>query len=90
MKVQFRRRPPANKAMERKHQPRRRPIRSTIARWRNIVTLAALIVLGITPWAQAQLPPPTQPAFCPPLTSLATPTLFDVLFGTTPIRFPFQ
>lgn len=76
--------------MERKHQHRRRVIRSAIARWRNIVTLAALIVLGITPWAQAQLPPPAQPAFCPPLTSLATPTLIDVLFGLTPIRFPFQ
>jgi len=51
---------------------------------------AGLIVLGITPWALAQQPPPVQPAFCPPLTSLATPTLIDVLFGLTPIRFPFQ
>ena len=76
--------------MEGKHQHRRRPIRSAIAYWRNIVLLAGLIVLGITPWAQAQLPPPDQPAYCPPLTSLATPTIFDVLFGTTPIRFPFQ
>ena len=58
--------------------------------WRNIVTLAGLIVLGITPWAQAQLPPPDQPALCPPLASIATPTLFDVVWGTTPIRFPFQ
>lgn len=58
--------------------------------WRNIITMAGLIVLGITPWAQAQLPPPNQPAFCPPLTSIATPTLFDVFWGTTPIRFPFQ
>ncbi len=63
---------------------------SAVAYWRNIVTLAGLIVLGITPWAQAQLPPPDQPAFCPPLTSLATPTLFDMFWGTTPIRFPFQ
>jgi hypothetical protein len=76
--------------MEREHQPGRRPSRSAAAKWRNIVTLAGLIVLGITPWAQAQLPPPAQPAFCPPLTSLATPTLFDVLFGTLPIRFPYQ
>ena len=90
MKVQFQPQPPAIKAMERKHQQQRRPMRSAIAYWRNIVTLAGLIVLGITPWAQAQLPPPDQPAFCPPLTSLATPTFFDVLFGTTPIRFPFQ
>ncbi len=65
-------------------------MRSAIAYWRNIVTLAGLIVLGITPWAHAQLPPPDQPAFCPPLTSLATPTLFDMFWGTTPIRFPFQ
>lgn len=58
--------------------------------WRRIVTIAGLVVLGITPWAQAQQPPPDLPAFCPPLTSIATPTLFDMLFGTLPIRFPFQ
>ncbi len=59
-------------------------------RWRRILTLAGLIVLGLTPWAHAQLPPPNQPAFCPPLTSIATQSLFDVLWGTTPIRFPYQ
>lgn len=58
--------------------------------WWRITTMAGLFVLGITPWAHAQLDPPNQPAFCPPLTSLATPTLFDVFWGTTPIRFPFQ
>jgi len=58
--------------------------------WSRTLTLAGLIVLGVAPWAQAQLPPPNQPAFCPPLTSLATPTLFNVLTGTTPFRFPFQ
>lgn len=60
--------------------------------WRNIVTMASLFVLGITPWAQAQLPPlnPPPPVLCPPLTGIATPTLFNVLFGTSPFRFPFQ
>ena len=58
--------------------------------WSRIITLAGLMVLGITPWAHAQLAPPNEPAFCPPLTSLATPTLFNVLTDTTPIRFPFQ
>ena len=58
--------------------------------WRNVVTVAGLIVLGITPWAQAQQPPPDMPAYCPPLTAFATPTLFDVFWGTTPIRFPYQ
>ncbi|MFQ5501983.1 MAG: hypothetical protein ACE5EQ_06735 [Phycisphaerae bacterium] len=58
--------------------------------WRRIITIAGLVVLGITPWVQAQQAPPDLPAFCPPLTSIATPTLFDMLFGTTPIRFPFQ
>ena len=67
-----------------------RPARRRWAYWRNVITLAALVVLGITPWALAQQPPPVQPALCPPLTSIATPTLFDVLFGTMPIRFPFQ
>ncbi len=61
-------------------------------RWREIVTLAALVLLGITPWAQAQLQPPQPPppVVCPPLTAIATPTFFDVLFGTMPFRFPFQ
>jgi hypothetical protein len=58
--------------------------------WSRIVTLAGLAVLGLTPWAAAQQPPPNMPAFCPPLTAFATPTMFDVLFGTTPIRFPYQ
>lgn len=57
--------------------------------WRRTVTLAGLAVLGVTPWAQAQQPLPDFPAFCPPLTAFATPTLFDVWFGTAPIRFPF-
>lgn len=61
-------------------------------RWKQIVTLAGLAVLGITPWAQAQLAPldPPPAVICPPLTAIANPTLFDVYFGTTPIRFPFQ
>ena len=60
--------------------------------WSRIVTLASLVVLGITPWASAQLAPldPPPAVICPPLTAIATPTLFDVFFGTTPIRFPFQ
>jgi len=60
--------------------------------WRDIVTLAALAVLGIAPWAQAQLqsPQPPPPVVCPPLTAIATPTFFDVIFGTIPFRFPFQ
>lgn len=60
--------------------------------WSRIVTLAGLAVLGITPWASAQLAPldPPPAVICPPLTAIATPTLFDVFFGTTPIRFPFQ
>ncbi len=58
--------------------------------WRNIVTMAGLIVLGITPWAQAQQSPPDLPAYCPPLTAFTTPSLFDVFWGTTTIRFPYQ
>jgi len=63
-----------------------------VSRWSRIATMAGLAVLGITPWAQAQLPPiePPPAVICPPLTAIATPTLFDVFFGTTPIRFPFQ
>ena len=62
------------------------------SRWTRIATLAGLAVLGITPWAHAQLAPldPPPAVICPPLTAIATPTLFDVFFGTTPIRFPFQ
>ena len=58
--------------------------------WRNIITMAGLIVLGVTPWASAQLPTPDLPAYCPPLTAFAHPTMFDVFWGTTPIRFPYQ
>ncbi len=57
--------------------------------WQRAATLGALAVLGLTPWAQAQQPLPDFPAICPPLTAFATPTLFDVWFGTAPIRFPF-
>ena len=57
--------------------------------WQRATTLGALAVLGLTPWAQAQQPLPDFPAVCPPLTAFATPTLFDVWFGTAPIRFPF-
>lgn len=60
------------------------------SRWRRIVTLAGLVVLGVTPWAHAQLPPPDLAAVCPPLTAFATPSLFDFFWGTTPIRFPYQ
>jgi len=68
------------------------PADEGVSRWSRIATLAGLAVLGITPWAQAQLPPldPPPAVICPPLTAIATPTLFDVFFGTTPIRFPFQ
>lgn len=58
-------------------------------RWSRIITLAGLVVLGLTPWAQAQQPLPDYPAICPPLTAFATPTLFDVFFGTQPFRFPY-
>lgn len=58
--------------------------------WSRAVMFAGMIVLGVTPWAQAQLSAPNQPAFCPPLTSIANPTLFNLFWGTTPIRFPYQ
>lgn len=58
--------------------------------WSRIVTLASLAVLGLTPWASAQQATPDLPAYCPPLTAFASPTLFDVFFGTTPIRYPYQ
>lgn len=57
--------------------------------WRSIIISASLIVLGITPWANAQLPTPDLPAFCPPLTAFAEPTLFNLMWGTTPIKFPY-
>lgn len=58
--------------------------------WTRAVMFAGMIVLGLTPWAHAQLSAPNQPAFCPPLTSIANPTLFNLFWGTTPIRFPYQ
>ncbi|HWL94775.1 MAG TPA: hypothetical protein VNT79_14740 [Phycisphaerae bacterium] len=58
--------------------------------WRRTLTFAGLLVLGVTPWAQAQLSEPNEPAYCSPLTSIANPTLFDMFWGTTPIRWPFQ
>ena len=58
--------------------------------WRGIVTMAGLIVLGLTPWAKGQLATPDLPAYCPPLTAFANPTFFDLFWGTTPIRFPYQ
>lgn len=64
-----------------------RPLRWS---WRRIVTAAGLIVLGVTPWAQAQLPPPNQPAWCSPLTSIANPTFFNFFWGEPVIRFPYQ
>jgi hypothetical protein len=57
--------------------------------WRNTIFMAALVVLGIAPWAKAQLPTPDLPALCPPLTAFAHPTLFDIFWGTTPIRWPY-
>ncbi len=57
--------------------------------WSRALTLAGLVVLGITPWANAALPQPDLPAVCPPLTAFAHPTLFDVFWGTTPIKFPY-
>jgi hypothetical protein len=58
-------------------------------RWGRIITLAGLVVLGVAPWAQAQQPLPNLPAYCPPLTAFAHPTLFDVFNGTVPFRFPY-
>ncbi len=57
---------------------------------KRILTLAGLVVLGVTPWATAQLPEPTLPAACYPLTAFARPTLFNVLFGLPVFRFPYQ
>jgi hypothetical protein len=65
-------------------------IKSPGPSWRGIITLAGLFVLGITPWASAQLDTPDLPAYCPPLTAFAQPTLFDLFWGMTPIRFPYQ
>jgi len=57
--------------------------------WRQRLTLAGLAVLGLTSWAEASQAVPNYPAVCPPLTAFATPTLFDVWWGTAPIRFPY-
>jgi len=57
--------------------------------WSRVLTMAGLTILGITPWANAALPQPDLPAVCPPLTAFAHPTLFDVFWGTTPIKFPY-
>lgn len=57
--------------------------------WRNAIFMAGLVVLGVTPWASAQLPTPDLPALCPPLTAFAHPSFFDVMWGTTPIRWPY-
>jgi hypothetical protein len=59
-------------------------------RLKRILTLAGLLVLGVTPWAQAQLPPPDLPAVCYPLTAFAKPTLFNVFWNVPVFRFPFQ
>lgn len=58
--------------------------------WSRISTIAGLFLLGVAPWASAQLPTPNLPALCPPLTAFAGPTMFDLFWGTTPIRFPYQ
>jgi len=57
---------------------------------KRIMTLAGLLALGVTPWAQAQLPQPTLPAGCYPLTAFARPTLYNVLFAVPVFRFPYQ
>ncbi len=80
---------PANDTMMSKRVQTRQACQRERRSWRQIVTLAGLAVLGLTPWAQAQQPLPDFPAVCPPLTAFATPTMFDVMFGTVPIRFPF-
>lgn len=58
--------------------------------FKRIMTLAGLIVLGVTPWASAQLPQPSLPAVCYPLTAFARPTLWNVLFGQPVFRWPYQ
>jgi hypothetical protein len=62
---------------------------SVQGRWGRIITLAGLVVLGVAPWAPSQQPLPNLPAYCPPLTAFAHPTLFDLFSGTAPIRFPY-
>lgn len=58
--------------------------------WQRAITLAGLLVLGVTPFAHAQFDAPTYPAYCPPLTAFSNATLFDMFWNTTPIRFPYQ
>jgi hypothetical protein len=48
--------------------------------WRRVVTLAALAVLGLTSWAQAQ-PGQPGPQICPFYADFLSPTLLDVLFS---------
>ena len=57
---------------------------------KRIATLAGLVVLGVTPWAQAQLPQPTLPAACYPLTAFAHPSIFNVIWNIPVFRFPYQ
>lgn len=57
---------------------------------KRVLTLAGLVVLGVTPWASAQLPQPSLPAFCYPLTAFARPTLFNLFWGVPVFRWPFQ
>ena len=80
---------PAYQSMSKKQQQDNRDRKKQPRFWGRVGTLAGLAVLGITPWAQAQQALPDLPAVCPPLTAFASPTLFDVWFGTAPIRFPF-
>jgi hypothetical protein len=65
------------------------PKSATRTQWRNTLLMAVLVVLGVTPWAKAQLPLPDLPAICPPITAFAVPSLFDLYWGTTPIKFPY-
>ena len=66
--------------MKRQHEQPRPAPQAEGRSWGRIITLAGLIVLGVAPWAQAQQPLPNLPAYCPPLTAFAHPTLFDVCF----------
>lgn len=49
-----------------------------VRNWRKVLTLAAVAVLGLTPWAQAQ-PGAPGPQICPFVGDFLTPTLLDVL-----------
>jgi len=56
-----------------------------MTQWRNIITEAALAVLGLAPILKAeQCPDPPGPLWCPPLNCpdyFLTPTLLDWLCG---------